>query len=274
MPYRLLALDIDGTLVNSQHQLTPATRDAIRAVKQAGVEVVLASGRRYSRVLPFVAELEIALPLVTASGALIKQASDHRTLYRASFDAGVLPPLFDIIAGYEPVLYGDTFSQGFDYYCRTLAVNVELAEFLEVNAGSERLYPTLLDDPPSDLFAGFVMGSQSQMLAIESELERQLGDALYVHVIRSPRYQGYMCEFAPVGIDKWFGVQQVARSLGISAEEICAVGDDVNDLPMITGAGLGIAMSNAVEPLKAAADRIAPCNNSDGLVEVVRWVLE
>jgi 5-amino-6-(5-phospho-D-ribitylamino)uracil phosphatase len=68
-------------------------------------------------------------------------------------------------------------------------------------------------------------------------------------------------------------VQHLARDWGIADEEICAVGDDVNDIPMVRGAGLGVAMGNAVEELKAAADRVAPCHDSDGLVEVVRWLL-
>ncbi len=83
-----------------------------------------------------------------------------------------------------------------------------------------------------------------------------------------------MCEIAPAEISKWSGVLHVAESLGISAEEICAVGDDVNDIPMIRGAGLGVAMGNAAESVKAAADRVAPGHDSDGLVAVADWLLK
>ncbi len=112
------------------------------------------------------------------------------------------------------------------------------------------------------------------MLALEAQLEQRLGEHLSVHVLRSPRYQGFMCEIAPAGVSKWSGILHLADQWGIGPDEICAVGDDVNDLPMIQGAGLGVAMGNAVDEVKAAADRIAPCNNSHGLVEVVRWLLE
>jgi hypothetical protein len=67
---------------------------------------------------------------------------------------------------------------------------------------------------------------------------------------------------------------RLAEQWGIAPSEICAVGDDVNDIPMIRGAGLGVAMGNALDEVKAAADRIAPCNNSDGLVEVVGWLVD
>ena len=86
LPYRLLAIDIDGTLVNSRDELTPATRAALRRAGEAGIHVVLATGRRYSQTLHLVEPLEIDVPLVTASGALVKDPLDHRTLYRAEFE--------------------------------------------------------------------------------------------------------------------------------------------------------------------------------------------
>jgi hydroxymethylpyrimidine pyrophosphatase-like HAD family hydrolase len=178
-------------------------------------------------------------------------------------------------AGYEMVMYGDTYHQGFDYYCPTLETRQQvLAEYFAMNPGSERIYPQLMQNPPEGLFAGFAMGSKAEMLALESDLNAQLPEQLYCHVLRSPRYSGFMCEIAPAGVTKWSGVLHLAEERGISAAEICAVGDDVNDIPMVTAAGLGVAMGNAVEELKAVANRIAPCNNSDGLVEVIQWILE
>jgi Cof subfamily protein (haloacid dehalogenase superfamily) len=276
--YRLLALDIDGTLVNSQNELTDATRTAVLRAKDAGVEVVLATGRRYSRVLPLVEPLRMHVPLVTASGALIKDPVDHRTLFRADFGPGVLADLLAVLSsvGHDPVLYADTYADGFDYYCRRIDVeDPALDEFFTVNAGCERVYPELLARPPDGIFAGCAMGTREAMLALERELERRLPGRLYAHVLRSPRYhKGFMCEIAPAGVSKWLGVLHLADERGIAAEEICAVGDDVNDIPMIRSAGLGVAMGNALAEVKAAADRIAPCHDSDGLVEVVNWVLE
>ncbi len=83
-----------------------------------------------------------------------------------------------------------------------------------------------------------------------------------------------MCEIAPAGVSKWSGVQFVAEQLGISAAEICAVGDDVNDLPMLAGAGLGVAMGNAPDYVQSAADRVTRTLDDDGLVQVVSWILD
>jgi len=275
--YRLLAIDIDGTLVNSQDQLTEPTRAALARAVAAGIRVVLATGRRYSRALPLVEPLRLDVPLVTASGALIKDPLDHRTLHRAEFAAGVLQGLLQIVdsAGYEPVLYADTFAEGFDYYCQRLdVVQPELAEYLALNPDCHRLWPALIADPPPGVFSGFAIGSRDEMLALCAALERRFPRELYVHVLRSPRYQGYMCEIAPFGATKWSGIERLARQWGIRDEEICAVGDDVNDIPMIRAAGLGVAMGNASPEVKAAADRIAPGHDEDGLTHVVDWLLE
>ncbi len=275
--YRLLAIDIDGTLLNSRHELTDAVRDAILRARQAGIEIVLATGRRYSRVLPLVEPLEMNVPLVTASGALVKRATDHATLFRAEFNDGTLRRCLDVVSssGYEAVLYADTYEQGFDFYCATLdSPSAALAEFFERNVGSARPWPELITRPPAGVFAGFSMGAHDEMLALQVALERQLPGELYVHVLRSPRYVGYMCEIVPAGVSKWTGVSRLAAEWGIGPHDICAAGDDVNDIPMIRAAGLGVAMGNALAAVKAAADRIAPSHDDDGLATVVDWLLE
>jgi hydroxymethylpyrimidine pyrophosphatase-like HAD family hydrolase len=131
-----------------------------------------------------------------------------------------------------------------------------------------------MHDPPAGIFAGFAIGPREAMLVLAAELERQLPEQLYVHVLRSPRYKGFMCEICPGGVSKWSGIQRLAHEWGIADSEICAVGDDVNDIPMIQSAGLGIAMGNALPEVKAAADRVAPTHDEDGLVQVVEWLLK
>jgi 5-amino-6-(5-phospho-D-ribitylamino)uracil phosphatase len=275
--YRLLALDIDGTLVNSRDELTSPTKAAIRRACDAGIRVVLATGRRYSKVLHLVEPLALDVPLVTASGALIKDPIDHRTLFCAEFKPGVLEATLRTVAaaGYDVLLYGDTFSEGFDFYCRSFDVEnqPQLAEYFQRNRVFGRELPNLMTAPPPGIFAGFAMSSQPAMTELGKLLVRQFGDDLYVHVLKSPFYSGWFCEIEPGGVSKWSAIQHLARDWNIGDEEICAVGDDVNDIPMIRGAGLGVAMGNALEPVKAAADRVAPCHDSDGLVEVVRWLL-
>lgn len=275
--YRLLAIDIDGTLVNSRDELTPETRAALARAGKAGVQVVLATGRRYSHTLPLVEPLGIDVPLVTASGALVKDPLDHRTLYRAQFEPEVLLEAVALVDryGFDPVLCADTFAEGFDYYHASHETRTpELAYYLEMNPDRGRVWPELVESPPPDVFGGFVVGTLEQMQELEASLRREMPGKLHTHVLHPPRYKGFFTEISPVGVTKWSAIQRLAKEWGIEDAEICAVGDDVNDIPMIHAAGLGIAMGNAQPSVKAAADRVAPGHDEDGLVEVVRWVLE
>lgn len=273
---RLLAIDIDGTLVNSLDEVTEPTRLALGRAVAAGIKVVLATGRRYSRALPLVEPLGLDLPLVTASGALIKHPLSHQTIFQATLERQLLGDLLAIVerAGFEAVLYTDSFAEGFDFYCARLEVErPELADYLRLNPGCHRLWPRLISEPPPGVFSGFVIGTREEMLRLHDELQAQLPGMLYTHVLRSPRYIGHMCEIAPAGVTKWSAIEHLAAEWGILPGEICAVGDDVNDLPMIAGAGMGVAMGNAQPEVKAAADFVAPTHDEDGLAAVVEWLL-
>ena len=275
--YRLLAIDIDGTLVNSRNELTPVTRAALARAGKAGIRVVLATGRRYSHALPLVEPLGIDVPLVTASGALVKDPIGHRTLFQSRFEPDVLQRAVVVVdrEGFDPVLCADTFADGFDFYVARRDVRSPgLDYYLTLNSGRWRIWPEMLQKPPPGIFGGFAVGTLEQMTALEAVLQRELPDKLHTHVLHPPHYRGFFIEIAPAGVTKWSAIQRLARDWGIADAEICAVGDDVNDIQMIREAGLGVAMGNAQPTVKAAADRIAPTHDEDGLAEVVGWLLK
>ena len=171
--YRLLAIDIDGTLVNSRDELTPDTQEALIRAGRAGIQVVLATGRRYSRTLHLVEPLGIDVPLITASGALVKDPKDHRTLHKTTFDPQLLRQILKLIdqGGYDPLLCADTFAEGFDFYLARQKVKTpELQEYLDLNPNDGRIWPNMINDPPPDVFLVFTMGTKDQMLIMEQIL--------------------------------------------------------------------------------------------------------
>jgi hydroxymethylpyrimidine pyrophosphatase-like HAD family hydrolase len=117
------------------------------------------------------------------------------------------------------------------------------------------------------------MGPQAEMAALEAGLDAALPGRLSLHTIKSPRYRDWMCEIAPAGVTKWSGVMSVATSWGITADEICAVGDDVNDIPMIRAAGIGVAMGNARPEVMAVADLVVGSSDGRGITDVADMVL-
>ena len=276
---KLLALDVDGTVCDSRHEVSAGTCAAIGRMQAAGIRVILATGRRYRDTLPVAARLGIAAPLITASGALIKDSGSHATLVRATFEPGVLAGVLRLVVdrGHEPIVYTDSFAAGYDFHCRRLPDSTVarrgVDEYLERNRMLADVRPDLDRAPPSDAFAGFAMGSQEAMRDLEQALRDAWPGRLSLHTIQSPRYRDWMCEIAPAGVTKWTGVVGVAARLGIEPEAICAVGDDVNDLPMIRGAGLGIAMGNATAEVRAAADLVVATHDEGGIAEVADTLL-
>lgn len=278
---RLVVLDVDGTVTDSQHQVTAAACRAVDRMRAAGVRVILATGRRYRDALPIAERLEIIEPIVTASGGLVKRPTDHATLHRSRFAPGVLEEVLAMIvaAGHEPVVYTDSFAAGYDFLCRRLPDSVPtapptgFAAYLLRNSGLARVVPELQFRPPADAFAGFAMGGEVAMKSLEADLSRRFPGQISLHTIRSPRYSDWLCEIAPAGITKWTGIIGLAEAWDIRPAEICAVGDDVNDLPMVREAGLGIAMGNGRPELQRVADRIVGSHDADGMLEVAELVL-
>ena len=172
--YRLLAIDIDGTLVNSRDELTPGTRAALARAGEAGIRVVLATGRRYSHALPLVA----AVGNRRAAGygeRGVGEGSDrpsHAVSSRVRA-AGAARGVGDCRSAAASIRCSvrDTFAEGFDFYhARRETRTPELAYYLAMNPDRSRLWPELLTSPPPGVFGGFVVGTLAQMQELEAVL--------------------------------------------------------------------------------------------------------
>src|SRR5262245_30698125 len=116
-PFRILALDVDGTLLDADGTLRPRTADAVARAATAGIRPVLCTGRRYRRARPIAEQLGLDAPLVCNSGAIVKEPSDHRTLWRADFDAGLLGEILDLFRRHDQfaVTFTDRTPEDFDF---------------------------------------------------------------------------------------------------------------------------------------------------------------
>jgi 5-amino-6-(5-phospho-D-ribitylamino)uracil phosphatase len=292
-PFRLLALDVDGTLLDRDGTLRPTTAAAVARAAAAGIRPVLCTGRRYRRARPIAERLGLDAPLVCNSGAIVKDPAGHRTLWRADLDAGVLADALAVFRDQgEPVVsftdrapdepdflveHAPTGRPEFDDY---VGQNLDHAGFepgwparalIEARAGP------VADDratfPPSAHFHLCAIGRRAAMLALERVVVDRLGGRVRTFVQRSPRYVGTMCELIRHDASKWTAILHLAELWGVAVHEIVAVGDDMNDLPMIVGAGLGVAMGHAPDRVRAAADLVTGDHDQDGVAMLVDQVL-
>ena len=276
-PYRMLALDVDGTLLDSGGVLRPSTAEAVARAARAGIRPVLCTGRRYRRARPIAEHLGLDAPLVCNSGALVKEPADHRTLWRADFDA---PLTADVLAifrerGEPPLSFTDRTPGEPDFLVERAPTGLPLFDdYLDLNRDHAGVDPRWADRPGSGPhFHLCAIGTREAMLDFERAVLDRLADRVRTFVQKSPRYAGTMCEVLRHDASKWAGVLHLAEIWGLAPESICAVGDDMNDVPMLQGAGLGVAMGHAPSAVLDAADLVTGDHDNDGVAMLVDDVL-
>ena len=275
--FRLLALDVDGTLLDREGMLRSSTADAIGRAAEAGIRPVLCTGRRYRRARPVAESLGIDAPIVCNSGALLKEPNGHATLWRADFDGLLLAEILTVFRDHdEPALsFTDLGPDDHDFLVeRPITGRPLFDDYLDQNRDHVGVDPGWTGRADGvGHFHLCALGDRPAMLALERAVLERLSGRVRTFVQRSPRYLGTMCEVIRHDASKWAAVLHVAELWGVAPSEICAVGDDLNDLPMIVGAGLGVAMGHAPKAVLEAADLVTGDHDEDGVAMLIRNVL-
>lgn len=262
--YRFVAIDVDDTLLTDDLQVTPGTRAALDEAVRQGVVVTLATGRMFSSARQVASRLGMNVPIITYQGALIKNLLDGSVLYERPVPAAAAQEIAAYaeerglhLQGYiDDKLYASADNEKVKAYSKLTGVPYEVRTDFRAFAeqGSAKL---LIIDEPEKLDAWM------------PELQERFGDR--VHLTKSkPNY----LEFVHPEATKGHALLHLAAHYGIDRSETIAIGDSWNDHEMIEAAGLGVAMANAVEPLKRIADYITLSNNDEGVRAVIeRFVL-
>ena len=286
--YRILALDVDGTLLDPDGTLRPRTAAAVARAARAGLRPILCTGRRYRRARPIAEQLGLDAPLVCNSGAIVKDPTNHRTLWRADFDQELAADVLELfrLHGQPAVVFTDrspdradfivpaypTGREPFDDYVGQNREHAEInAEWRWARTSPECRAAACNGDDA--LFHICAIGTRAEMLAFERATLDRIAGRVQTFVLRTSRYLGTMCELLRRDASKWTAVLHLAELWGVEPGEICAVGDDANDIPMIRNAGLGVAMGHAHPDVLAAADLVTGGHDEDGVAMLVDDVL-
>jgi Cof subfamily protein (haloacid dehalogenase superfamily) len=274
MRYRMLALDIDGTLLDPAGELRPAVREAVQRALHAGLRVTLCTGRRFRTALPIARALGLDGPLVLHNGALVKHGATGETL-AASYLPGALVPevLAALLPHGPPLVYVDGWPET-DIVTETRSpLSDHQVEYLEHHADHTRFVEDLAGVARDDVIMVSVMTGAAALARLRDDAVRRLGTRVRTHSLENKGYGGHILEFLAVGTGKWAAARRLAEAEGIAPEEIAAVGDDWNDLDLVRDAGLGIAMGNAVPAVRAEADLVVAGNDQGGVVIAIEEVL-
>jgi Cof subfamily protein (haloacid dehalogenase superfamily) len=258
--YRLIACDLDGTLLNQHAAISPATREALDRTAAEGIGVVIATGRTYPMMRYFCHDLSLTAPQITCNGAVIVDPTSSVPERVHTVPPSQVAPVLDFLEDQGvPIAY----------------FGLETIYILPDNPYGDLLMPPEVGQPTrvaslydlADIPCTKIVGMSAPEVIdrIRPPAELRFGADLYV-----TQTSHRLLEFLHPRVSKGWALADIARTLGVQPEEVVAFGDSHNDIDMITYAGLGVAMGNASAEVKALADLIAPSHDQDGIAWVLR----
>ena len=271
MRYRLLALDLDGTLLDPDGDLGEGARGAVAAARRRGLRVVLCTGRRFRSALPLALALELEGPIVVNNGALVKDIASGETRHGNYLPGDLYAEVLALVRQVgTPLVYVDRVGGRTDILTERLeAAHPFQREYL----ADARDYCAVVADVGAahagDVIMLSTMTDEETAEGLREQAHVRLGERVVMHSLINKNYQGVIQEFLAPGSGKWPALARVAAEQGIAPAEIIAVGDDANDAEMLRNAGLGIAMGNAVRAARSAADLVVRSNAEGGAIEAI-----
>lgn len=258
MERHLIVLDLDGTLLTDEKVISKRTKETLLRAKQAGHEIMIATGRPYRATGMYYKELGLQTPIVNFNGAFVHHplSRDWKTIHEP-INLGVVRDVVDAVESYQiKNLLAEVLD---DVY-----LHIHDDKIMDAFAWGDPTFTTgdlrtyLKQDPTSML----IHAEEHHVESIRNHLHE-----VHAEVIDHRRWGApwHVIEIVKSGLNKAVGIQPVAEYLNISQDRIIAFGDEDNDLEMIEYAGTGIAMGNAIAPLKSIANEIIGTNNEDGI---------
>ena len=268
MKYKLLVLDVDGTLLNNAREISNRTLAALLKVQQMGVRIVLASGRPTYGLMPLAKTLELGNYggfILSYNGCQIIKAQNGEILFERRINPEMLPYLekkarknnFTIFTYHDDIIITDTPEN--EYIISEAVLNNQ-------KIIKEDEFSTAVDFPPCKCM--LVSNDEEALIVLEDHWRRQLNGTLDVF-----RSEPYFLEVVPCGIDKANTLGALMEKLNIKREEVIAIGDGVCDVTMLQLAGMGIAMGHSQDSVKVCADYVTASNEEDGVAQAVEKMI-
>lgn len=266
---QLIAIDLDGTLLTDDKQISTRNQEVLAQAKAQGVKIVLCTGRPLQAIKPYLEILHLQEAgdySITFNGGLVQKNDTGEVMEKAALQLADLEKLIQLAQDLDLSL---------DVLSDDVVLNLPTSEnHLSIYSSLNpllRFEPLALAELSADrLYNKAVIAYDADFLDQQIKKIPQIIRDHY-EVIKT---RDNLLEFMPKGITKAYGIQLLINDLGLTAEEVMAIGDEENDLPMIEFAGIGVAMANAVPMVKSAADVVTDSNQEDGVAAVIeKYVL-
>ena len=267
---KLIAIDMDGTLLNSKKELSEETKQYFKNFHNRNTEtlLVLCTGRPESGIRPYLKDLgylEENHYIISQNGANIYESQTGKRMMDAFVDSAAIQKWIELGKKHGISVMG----AGVDYYYSFDEDPTEWMEFdVKLVSGKLKRIPTK-ESLNTDFYKILLMGDEEQLNEFETFIPQEWRDEFYV--VRS---QKYLVEVLTKGVNKAFGLEELAQKLNIEPSEIAAIGDAANDIEMLEYAGLAIAMGNASEEVKSIADIVTDTNENNGVIKAIDKLIQ
>ncbi|MDP5275334.1 Cof-type HAD-IIB family hydrolase [Chengkuizengella axinellae] len=259
MKYKMVAIDVDDTLINDDRIVTEATKEALFKAVEQDVVITLATGRMFASAKQIATQINLNVPIITYQGSLVKNLLDEEIIYERSVPQSVSEYIIKYAEKNKhhlQVYHGDEL-----YVKEDNDLVKEYAMVSKVPYKVETDFPSLASKPLTKLL---IINHPEIIDQIAEELQKEIGDQ--VHVTKS---KPYFLEIVHKEATKGHALQFLAKHYGCDISEVIAIGDSWNDHEMLEVAGLGVAMGNAIPTLKEIANFVTLSNNEDGVKHVI-----
>lgn len=267
---KVIALDMDGTLLNSKKELLEETKQYFKEFHTKGTEtlLVLCTGRPETGIRPYLKDLgylEENHYIISQNGANIYESQTGNRIMDAFVDSVEIQKWIELGKKHGVSVMG----AGVDYY---YSFDEDPTEWMEfdvkiVNGSIKRI--TKEESLSTDFYKLLLLGDVEQLNEFETIIPKEWRDEFYV--VRS---QKYLVEVLRKGVNKAFGLEKLAAALNIEPSEIASIGDAANDIEMLKYAGLAIAMGNASEEVKAVSDIVTDTNENNGVIKAIDQLIQ
>lgn len=267
MTIRLVAMDLDDTLLSDDWTISPRVVTAVQKAQAQGVIMTIATGRMSISARPYAQQLGVDVPMITYHGAMIHHALSGDILFRRVIPSSVAADIVRFVS--QRGIYVQIYLKD-----RVIATELnewsrKYAQISSVLIEKEDL-SRLLAQEPEGVEKILLMSEEEALDQLVPLLEQRYGER--VHITKS---KPFFLEMIERTVNKGVALAALAGHLGIAQEEVMAIGDSFNDLEMIKYAGIGVAMGNARSEIKEQANIVTTTNEEDGVAEAIeRYVLE
>lgn len=275
LKYKLICIDMDGTLLSDKHEVPELNRKMIKEATKQGVKVAITTGRIFTSAKRYSDLIGTDTPIIASNGAYIREKDNDEVIYESNLSKEQFYKILKVIKKYNLNVYFNT--------CDTMitesvipenhaykTMDVDLAEEYKIKFKENAEFDKVFDEFNGKILKAICIEDQNKEALNKAKEEMQKYDDLEVV---SSWHNNF--EVMPKGTSKGNAVKILAQMLGIDREEVICIGDSENDLSMIKYAGLGVAMGNALDIVKENADYITDTNSEAGVGKVIqKFILE